>query len=79
MKEFFEELSYMCSSNNTKSRGLYLFITIGMALLALGIVATIVMIIINAVANKVFLTLPFVLLIFMIICLVGIIVWLKKS
>lgn len=79
MKEFFEELSYMCSANNTKSRGLYLFITIGMALLALGIVATIVMIIINAVANKVFLTLPFVLLIFMIICLVGIIVWLKKS
>ena len=40
MKEFFEEFAYMCSSSNTKSRGLYIFIAI--ALIFYGIVFIIV-------------------------------------
>ena len=56
MKEFFEELMYMCSANNTKSRGLYIFIVVAMAALLIGSVAMLVLLI-----------------------LVGLIVWLKKS
>ena len=43
MKEFFEEFGYMCSSSNTKSRGLYIFIAIAMAVLALGCLASLVL------------------------------------
>lgn len=79
MKEFFEELFYMCSASNTKSRGLYIFIVIAMALLAIGGLASIVMIIVNLVKFKAFSFL------WLILCLVtwgvltGLIIWLKKS
>ena len=79
MKEFFEELFYMCSANNTKSRGLYIFIVIAMALLALGGVAAIVMIIVNFVKFKAFSFLWVGLCVVTWGALAGVIVWLKKS
>lgn len=78
MKEFIEELSYMCSANNTKSRGLYLFIAISLVALLLGSVAMLVLLIVNLVKgffNPLFL----VLLIVALAIFVGIIIWLKKS
>lgn len=43
MKEFFEEFAYMCSASNTKSRGFYIMLAIGMVLLTLGGLAGIVL------------------------------------
>lgn len=79
MKEFFEELSYMCSSSNTKSRGLYIFIAIAMALLAIGAPVMIIMIIVNLVKFSAFSPLWAILLLVDIGALIGTIVWLKKS
>ncbi len=79
MKEFFEELSYMCSSSNTKSRGLYIFIAIAMALLAIGAPVMIIMIIVNIVKFSAFSPLWAILLVMDIGALIGTIVWLKKS
>lgn len=79
MKEFFEELSYMCSSSNTKSRGLYIFIAIAMALLAIGAPVMIIMIIVNVVKFSAFSPLWVILLVVDIGALIGVIVWLKKS
>lgn len=78
MKEFIEELSYMCSANNTKSRGLYLFIAISLVALLLGSVAMLVLLIVNLVKgffNPLFL----VLLVVALAIFIGIIIWLKKS
>lgn len=79
MKEFFEELGYMCSSSNTKSRGLYIFIVAAMILLLLGGVASIVMIVINLVKYKAFSFLWLGLSVVTIGALIGVVVWLKKS
>lgn len=79
MKEFFEELSYMCSSSNTKSRGLYIFIAMAMALLAIGAPVMIIMIIVNLVKFSAFSPLWAILLLVDIGALIGTIVWLKKS
>ena len=43
MKEFFEEFAYMCSASNTKSRGFYIMLAIGMILLTLGGLAGVVL------------------------------------
>lgn len=79
MKEFFEELSYMCSSSNTKSRGLYIFIAIAMALMAIGAPAMIIMLIVNVVKFGAFSPLWAILLVVDLGVLIGMIVWLKKS
>lgn len=79
MKEFFEELSYMCSSSNTKSRGLYIFIAIAMVLMAIGALAMTVMLIVNIVKFGAFSPLWAILLVADIGALIGVIVWLKKS
>ena len=77
MKEFFEELSYMCSSSNTKSRGLYIFIAIAMVLMAIG--ALTIMLIVNIVKFGAFSPLWAILLVVDVGALIGVIVWLKKS
>lgn len=79
MKEFFEELFYMCSSSNQKSRGLYIFIVVAMALLAIGGVASVIMLIVNVVATKSFSILWLILSLLTWGVLIGIIIWLKKS
>ena len=78
MKEFFEEFAYMCSSSNTKSRGLYIFIAIALAVLALGTVASLVLFIVNTIKYG-FTPLFLILFVVSLLILVGMIVWLKKS
>lgn len=79
MREFFEELFYMCSADNTKSRGLYIFIVVAMALLAIGSVVSLILMLVNLIAYKAFSWLWLILFIVTVGILVGIIVWLKKS
>ena len=78
MKEFFEEFAYMCSSSNTKSRGMYIFIAIALAVLALGTVASLVLFIVNTIKFG-FTPLFLILFIVTLLILIGMIVWLKKS
>lgn len=78
MKEFFEEFAYMCSSSNTKSRGMYIFIAIALAVLALGTVASLVLFIVNTIKYG-FTPLFLILFVASLLILVGVIVWLKKS
>ena len=78
MKEFFEEFAYMCSSSNTKSRGMYIFIAIALAVLALGTVASLVLFIVNTIKYG-FTPLFLILFVMSLLILVGMIVWLKKS
>lgn len=78
MKELLSDLAFMCSSSNTSSRGFYIFIAIGLAVLALGIPAMLVLLIVNIVKGASF-VLPLILLIVAIAAFVGLIVWLKKS
>lgn len=49
MVEFIQDLKYMCSADNTKSRGLYIFITVALIAMAIGIVGGIVGIIYTAI------------------------------
>ena len=79
MKEFFEEFAYMCSSSNTKSRGLYIFIAIALIIMTIAVPVLTVMLIVNYVKYKVFSILWLVLLLFVLGVEIGIIVWLKKS
>lgn len=79
MKEFFEELSYMCSSSNTKSRGLYIFIATAMALMFIGAIVMLVMLIVNVVKFGAFSPIWLILLIADLAALIGVFIWLKKS
>ena len=78
MKEFFSDLAYMCSASNTKSRGFYIAICIGMAILALGVVASLVLLIVNLIKGW-FSPLFLVLFLVTLGILIGLIVWLKVS
>jgi hypothetical protein len=78
MKEFFEELSYMCSSSNTKSRGLYIFIAIALAIMAIALPVMLIMFIVNTVKFG-FTPMFLILLAVDLVLLIGVIVWLKKS
>lgn len=78
MKEFFEEFAYMCSSSNTKSRGLYLFIAVALVILLVGSVASLALLLVNVIKgwfNPLFL----ILFIVQVVIFIGIIVFLKKS
>ena len=78
MKEFFEEFAYMCSSSNTKSRGLYLFIAVALVILLVGSVASLALLLVNVIKgwfNPLFL----ILFIVQVVILIGIIIFLKKS
>lgn len=78
MKEFFEEFAYMCSSSNTKSRGLYLFIAVALAILAVGAVVSLILFIVNTVKYG-FTPLFLILFLVTIVLFVGVIIFLKKS
>lgn len=78
MKDFIEELMYMCSSSNTKSRGLYIFIAIALVVLAVGAVASLVLFIINTIKFG-FTPLFLILFIVTVLLFIGTIVFLKKS
>lgn len=79
MKDFIEELMYMCSASNTKSRGLYIGITVMLALMLIAMPVMLVLIVVNYVKLKVFQVLWLVLFFFVLIVFVGVIIWLKKS
>lgn len=78
MKEFFEEFGYMCSSSNTKSRGLYIFIAIVMAILTIAAPVMLVMFIVNTVKFG-FTPMFLILLIVDLVVLIGMFIWLKRS
>lgn len=79
MKEFIEELGYMCSSSNTKSRGFYIFIAVAMAAMIIGSVAMIVMLLINVIKYGAFSWLWLVLLLADIGAFIGVVIFLKRS
>lgn len=79
MREFFEEFSYMCSSANTKSRGLYIFIAIAMIALLIGVVVGVVLMVVNGVKYHTINGLSIALTIGCVAALIGVFIWLKKS
>ena len=78
MKEFVSDLFYMCSSNNTSTRGFYIFVTALLAILTLAIPIMLILIIINIVKGAAF-VLPLILLSVAVAIYIGVIVWLNKS
>ena len=79
MKDFIEELGYMCSASNTKSRGLYIMIAACLIILPIAAIAMTVLLLINLIKYNAFVWYWAALLVFVIAVFVGLIVWLKKS
>lgn len=78
MKEFVEDLKYMCSASNSTSRGFYIFIVASLIALILGMFASLALIIINAVQGY-SIGLFVGLFVVTLILTVGMIVYLKNS
>lgn len=78
MKEFFEELKYMCSASNTKSRGTYIMVVITLIALLIAFVAGIVAEIVYISASN-FQILPLLISVIALVIEIALIVWLKKS
>lgn len=53
MREFFEDVKYMCSSSNTKSRGFYLAVTIASILFLLVSIAAIVLVVVGVIKTNI--------------------------
>lgn len=72
MKEFVEELLYMCSANNEKSRLMYIIIAIALVAMPFGTIFGIIAFIMKKTA--------FTLIVGLVLAVVeaGLIVWLKK-
>ncbi len=79
MKEFLDELMYMCSSSNSKSRGFYIFIASCLVAMLIGAVVMVVILLINIIKFKAFSFLWLVLLILDIAAFIGVLIWLKRS
>ena len=79
MGEFIEELKYMCSADNTSSRGFYIGITVMMILVAVLAVVALVLTIINAVKGYGIQPLYLIMLIGAIAIDIGVVVFLKKQ
>lgn len=77
MKEFIEELKYMCTSS--KAKGFYIFVTIVLVALILGCFVSLIMMVVNLIAYKAFSALWFVLFLVTLIITIAVIIWLKKS
>lgn len=77
MREFFEELKYACTEG--KQRGFYCMVTLFLALLIIGCLASLVMMIVNVIAYKAFSVMWLILFLITLAITIGIIVWLKKS
>lgn len=76
MKDFIEELKYMCTSSNAK--GFYIFVSIMLVILLIAIPVMLIMFIVNTVKYG-FAPLFLILTLVAIAIFVGVIVWLKKS
>lgn len=77
MKQFFEDFMDMCSSNNTSSRGFYIFLAVMMVLLVIGSLVGIIRLIASiktgiTIGAIIFAVAP-------VLVLVGLIIWLAKS
>ena len=79
MKDFIEELSYMCSANNSKSRGLYIMIAACLIILPIAAIAMGILLAVNLIKYNAFVWYWAALLVFVIAVFIGLIVWLKKS
>lgn len=77
MKEFIEELKYMCTSS--KAKGFYIFVTIALVALILGCFVSLIMMVVNLIAYKAFSALWLVLFLVTLIITIAVIIWLKKS
>ena len=77
MKDFVEELLYMCKNSNAK--GLYTFIAIMLCILPIGAIAMATLLIINLVKFGAFVWYWAALLAFVVVVFVALILWLKKS
>lgn len=78
MKDFIDELKYMCSSSNTSSRGFYILIAIFLVAMVICIPVSLILLIINLVKGF-FSPLFLILFIASLAITIGIVVWLKKS
>lgn len=78
MRDFISDLFYMCSADNTKSRGLYIFITAALCFMLIGILGGFIGIIYTAIKHGPIL-MPLVLTLVILAIFVGVIIWLKKS
>lgn len=79
MKEFFSEFSYMCSSENTSSRGFYIRLAIGLSLLTLLILGAAGLIVFSLIKG---IKIPVYAIIAFVVALVietGLVVWLKRG
>lgn len=78
MRDFIDDLKYMCSADNTKSRGLYIFITAALIAMLVGIIGGVIGIVYTAIKGGAIM-MPLILTIVIAAIFVGVIVWLKKS
>lgn len=77
MKDFIEELLYMCKSS--KARGFYIFVTIALVALLLLSIVSLVLLIVNIIRFHTVAPLWIILLVVSLIIFIGMIIWLKKS
>ena len=77
MKDFIEELMYMCKES--KIKGFYIFITAMLCILPVAAIAMIVLLLINLIKYGAFVWYWAAILVFVIAVFIGLIVWLKKS
>lgn len=77
MKEFLEELKYMCTQS--KAKGFYCFVAFALAALIIGCVVSLVMIVVNLIKFGAFSFLWLGLFLVALLITIAVIVWLKKS
>ena len=79
MGEFISELKYMCSADNTTSRGFYMFIAIAMIALAILALVAVVLTVLNIIKGYGVNFLYVGMLVAAIAAEIGVFFWLKKS
>lgn len=79
MGEFISELKYMCSADNTTSRGFYMFIAIAMIALAVLALVAVVLTVLNVIKGYGVNFLYVGMLVAAIAAEIGVFFWLKKS
>ena len=79
MGDFISELKYMCSADNTTSRGFYIFVAVAMVAVALLAVVALVLTVINVIKGYGINFLYVGMLVAAIVAEVGVFFWLKKS
>ena len=78
MKDFFEELIYMCKHQDSKVRVFYIMCTAALILFPIAAIAGIVAEVVYIIADN-FQLMPCIIAVVSIVFEVGIVVWLKKS